>query len=268
MMQIALSKVKPEIAVTRRMILDSIRTQIKMFRPQYGNEVVIAVDSGSWRKGVFPYYKQSRAVTKAASAAYDWAEIGRQMSQMAEEIKQNFPYHVIKVRDAEGDDVIGTICRYSSSPIIIVSGDGDMKQLHTKQIQQYSPVLKVHIPAPANKENALLEHIIRGDRGDGVPNMLSQDDCFVTKVRQKKIMPRYLEEVIAKVKAGTRLSDTEQYGFDRNQMLIDLKCTPINMQEEILTQLRKSRETPKRVDLVGYLTKHELHSLQHKIWDF
>jgi hypothetical protein len=40
----------------------------------------------------------------------------------------------------------------------------------------------------------LREHIIRGDKDDGIPNILSKDDVFISGGRQKPIMTAKLQE--------------------------------------------------------------------------
>ena len=47
-----------------------------------------------------------------------------------------------------------------------------------------------------NPKTFLFEHIVKGDSSDGVPNVLSEDDCFVTDGKhQKPITRKRLEEV-------------------------------------------------------------------------
>ena len=62
-------------------------------------------------------------------------------------------------------------------------------------IKQYDPNTKQFI-INKNPELFIKEHIIRGDRGDGVPNLLSPDETFVSKTRQKTIRQNRLEELI------------------------------------------------------------------------
>ena len=48
----------------------------------------------------------------------------------------------------------------------------------------------IKIKEPA--EEILREHIIRGDKGDGVPNIHSEDDSFVEGKRQRPIVKHWL----------------------------------------------------------------------------
>ena len=109
------------------------------------------------------------------------------------------PYKVIQVEHAEADDVIGTIChahgqQLGGDPILILSGDKDFQQLQEyANIEQYSPILKKFIKCN-DPQGYLLEHILKGDRGDGVPNILSPGDVFVSGGRQKPMSKKKMSE--------------------------------------------------------------------------
>ena len=42
----------------------------------------------------------------------------------------------------------------------------------------------------------IIEHIVKGDAGDGVPNILSKDDVFMKGERQKPVSAKRLQEFI------------------------------------------------------------------------
>ena len=69
---------------------------------------------------------------------------------------------------------------------MIVSNDKDFQQLQRyPNVHQYSPLKKTQLVCE-NPEKFLLEHIIKGDVSDGVPNILSDDDVFVNKEKRQK----------------------------------------------------------------------------------
>ena len=78
---------------------------------------------------------------------------------------------------------------------MIISSDKDFIQLHNKNVQQWSPVTKklVNGEVPAQY---LFEHILKGDRGDGVPNVLSTDDSIVNGIRQRPITRKYIDNFV------------------------------------------------------------------------
>jgi hypothetical protein len=259
----------------RHMVLNSIRSYNKKFADEFG-EMVIACDSWKyWRREYFPYYKASRKKNRESSGL-DWNTIFQSLNKIRDELAEYFPYRNINVEGAEADDVIGTLCHtygreLGGEPILIVSGDKDFQQLQIySNVQQYDPVRKKYIKCK-NPEEFLIEHIIRGDVGDGVPNFLSPDDVFVTNGRQKPIMAKKLATWMLSLKnneAVTEVFDSEQSrNFSRNIMLIDLKQTPSDIKDAILESFL-SQENKSRAKLFNYFVKFKLKNLMETIGEF
>ena len=189
MEQIGSSKKPVEEALVRHMILNVIRTYVKKFKATHGPEVVIACDNRNyWRREFFPQYKAGRKKTRDASG-HDWNSIFECLHKIKEELKEHSPYKVVDVDTAEADDIIATLAIRNSAhqSIMILSSDKDFAQLQKfGNVEQYSPILKKFIkePLPAMQ---LKQMIIRGDKGDGIPNILSADDSIVNGVRQRPI---------------------------------------------------------------------------------
>ena len=177
--------------LVRHMVLNSIRNFKSRFS-NYGELVICCDDKNYWRKQMFPYYKANRKKSREASSL-DWNMIFNTLSMIKEEVKENFPYVVLQVESAEADDLIATMVeRYGNNgeKIMIVSGDKDFAQLQRyKNVSQYSPITKKMIKVDDPMEY-LFEHVIRGDSGDGVPNILSRDDVFVNGLRQKPLQEK------------------------------------------------------------------------------
>jgi hypothetical protein len=74
--------------------------------------------------------------------------------------------------------------------ILIISSDGDFLQLqmynsHSQYtVKQYNPTQKKFLISE-NPLEELKQKIITGDKGDGIPNILSPSDTFVREIRQK-----------------------------------------------------------------------------------
>ena len=103
------------------------------------------------------------------------------------------------VEGAEADDIIAVLtARLSSSDnILILSSDKDFGQLQKyPNVTQYSPILKRFIKID-NPTTFIREHILKGDRGDGIPNFLSPDNTFAAGERQKVINSKRLQEWIS-----------------------------------------------------------------------
>ena len=123
---------------------------------------------------------------------------------------------MIAVPHAEGDDVIAVLAKNIQEKSIIISSDKDFSQLHKyKHIKQYSPIQKKMLTT-SDPYKYLKEHIIRGDKGDGVPNILSADDCIVKGERQKPITKKKLAVWMEQSDMANGLS----LNWKRNQKLI------------------------------------------------
>ena len=114
-------------------------------------------------------------------------------------------------------------------------------------------------------EAYLKEHIIRGDKGDGIPNILSADDCIVSGERQKPITKKKVA-VWLKLKRE-RFEIGMMHGWDRNQELIDFEYIPPSIVHEVLEQYN-GQTPPNRSGLLNYFVKHRLKMLIEHIGDF
>jgi 5'-3' exonuclease len=215
--------------MVRHMILNSLRMYNLKYRKEYGT-MVLACDGGSWRKEIFPQYKASRKTSRDASGL-DWKEFFRILSVVRDEVKEHLPYKVVHIQNIEADDIIGTLTEnhwyLERGPVMIISADKDFIQLQRyPNVRQFSPMTKAFVKE--NKPfNYLYEHIMRGDSGDGIPNVLSPDNTFVDKIRQKPISTKKIEQWIASYDNLDKVMDEATYrNFQRNQALIDLNKVP------------------------------------------
>jgi 5'-3' exonuclease len=262
------------------MIINTIRSYRTKFGAEFG-ELVIACDNRHyWRRTVFPYYKASRKKEREESK-FDWSTIFNSLSIIRSELEEYFPYPVIDVDGAEADDVIGTLAEYSqtmgesdnmfedssSVPFLIISGDHDFNQLQKwSNVKQYSPAFKKWIKIKESASRVLMEHIITGDKGDGIPNMLSPDDSFVNNIRQKPIRKNLLEEWKSKSPSEWITSDMS-HGYNRNQMLVDLTKTPQDIKDAIIHSYVK-QQNGDRSQLLNYFIKNKMKGMMDVIGDF
>ena len=265
MAQIANHKGKLEESLIRHMVLNIIRTHVKNFKSEYG-EVVLCCDNRKyWRKEFFPFYKANRKKTRDKSDL-DWHLIFDILGKLKQELKDNFPYKVLDVEGAEADDIIGTLVPIYSphQKILILSSDGDFLQLQNyKDVKQYNPSQKKYVKSK-NPILELKEKIIRGDKGDGIPNMFSPSDCFVRDLRQKPITQKTLEKYLNEdVK---NFSYDEAVNFGRNQTLIDLTFVPQEIKEKIINTYEETK--PAKGKLLNYFIEHKLKNLIEVIEEF
>lgn len=269
----------------RHMIINAIRSYRVKFGAEYG-ELVIACDSKKyWRKDKFEYYKAGRKKARADSG-FDWKLIFDTLGEIRAELKEFFPYAVVDVEGAEADDVIAVLAAWTQTndlaapeglfgepepqPVLILSGDHDFIQLQKyKNVSQYSPIHKKWIKPDSSIQHYLMEHIIKGDKGDGIPNILSSDDTFVTDARQRPITAKKMEPwlSITPDEFHTVVDTETARNFQRNRYLIDFDYIPDTVRNNIIgawtTQPRKDRS-----QLLNYFMEHRMKNLIDSLGDF
>lgn len=267
MAQIANHKGKLDESLIRHMVLNIIRTHVKNFKSEYG-EVILCCDNRKyWRKEFFPFYKANRKKNRDKSDL-DWHLIFDILGKLKQELKENFPYKVLDVEGAEADDIIGTLVpRHAPhEKVLILSSDGDFLQLqqYGVNVKQYNPSQKKYIKSK-NPQLELKEKIIRGDKGDGIPNIFSPSDCFVRDLRQKPITQKTIDKYLAE-HYGEWEDENARIGFSRNQALIDLMCIPGDVKEKIINTYEETK--PAKGKLLNYFIEHKLKNLMEVIEDF
>lgn len=253
----------------RHMILNTIRMYNKRHKNEYG-EMVIACDHRSWRKDYFKQYKHSRKKGRDTST-YDWDEVFRIINLVRDELLEHFPYRVIHIDGAEADDIIGTLVESyaENEKILILSADKDFIQLQRyKNVAQYSPAQKKFV-THNNPAAYLFEHIVKGDKGDGVPNILSHDNVFVEGERQKPITKKKLEELshLSDSQIQNVLGETIWRNFCRNKKLVDLRQTPDDLKREIINIYENQEKTPGS-KVLPFLIQKRCRRLIESVHDF
>ena len=253
--------------LVRHIALKSLAMYRKKYKNKYG-ELVLADDSYNvWRKDVFPHYKANRKKSRDKDTK-DWGQIFDCITVIREELKYNFPYKYIYISKCEADDIIGTLCeKYGDTEnIMIISGDKDFQQLQRySKVRQFSPITKKDIKLTQEQALEYLnDHIISGDTGDGVPNCLSQDDVFVSGLRQRPLSKKKRDTI----KDPLVMNDSEiDRNLERNRSLIDLSYIPSKYKKQILQEFDNVVVAP-RGGLLTYFINNRLMDLQESIGDF
>lgn len=259
--------------LVRHMILNSIRMYRQKFTAEYGELIIACDDKNYWRKDIFPYYKAHRKEDRSKST-HDWNKIFECLNKIRDELKENFPYKVIQVDRAEADDIIGVLVKIhgtylnnsDTEKVLILSGDKDFGQLQKyMNVDQYSPVLKKWIRVN-DPRRFLREHIMKGDRGDGIPNFLSEDSTIISKKRQKPLASKKLEGWID-LEPEKFCDDIMLKHYRRNEALVDLEQVPDNISEQIIQKF-DNYEVPSRKGLLNYFIKNRLKNLMENIGEF
>ena len=234
-----------EVPLLRHMIINSIRGYKQKFGKAYG-EIVIACDNQNyWRRKEFSYYKAGRKKAREESG-FDWKLIFEALTKIREEINDYFPYKVINIDGAEADDIIAVLAEWSQTndlqnnlfpeprPFLVLSGDHDFIQLQKwNNVSQFSPIQKKNVKPEVSPEKYAFEHIIKGDKGDGIPNVLSADDSIVNGVRQKPIMQKKLDEWFKYPEKMPQDADFKK-NYDRNKKLVSFDSIPKHVKDAII----------------------------------
>lgn len=257
----------------KHIALNMIRANKVKFAKEFG-ELVIACDHRrSWRKDYFPYYKANRKTNREASTI-DWTAVFGVMDEIREDLKAFFPYRVIHVEGAEGDDVIGRLAHefgreLGGDPILIISGDKDFAQLQKfANVKQWDPINKKWL-RETDPGVFLTKHIYRGDIGDGIPNILSEDSSLVDPSKRQK--PLSEKKVASWLASSAPYPAEHERNWVRNRNLIDLDAPviPETIKSEILNQYYSQSDQPgNRSRLFGYFIKNRLKTLQEAVGDF
>ena len=253
-----------DMDVIRPAVLNTLRLYRTKFVSEFGELILCCDDRKSWRKELFPNYKASRKKTRSA-APIDWENLYECLNQLKEELIEWFPYKVIQTEKAEADDVIAVLVGLANERTLILSSDKDFIQLHQFNVRQYSPIQKKFVEGDAKW--SLHEKLVKGDVGDGVPNIMSDDNVFIDEGRRQKPITK------KKVDAWYDL-DPDMYcdaemlrNYNRNKQLIDLGEVPESIRINITEQFEKA-VVGDRKRLLTYFINHRLKNLTENLSEF
>jgi len=270
--------VEIQVPLLRHMILNSIRSYKKKFGKEYG-ELVIACDNQTyWRREYFPYYKAGRKKAREDSG-FDWKTIFEALNLIRSELEVFFPYKVINVDGAEADDIIAVLAEWSQTndtdnvlfnepkPFLVLSGDHDFIQLQKyENVKQFSPVQKKFVKPDISPEKYIFEHIIRGDKGDGVPNVLSDDDSIVTGTRQKAIRQDKIDIWYKDFEAMPQDANFKK-NYERNKMLVSFDSIPQKVRSAIINSYVDKPHKDKS-KLLNFFIEHKMKNMLELIEEF
>lgn len=273
----------------KHFILNSLRSNHVLHKAKYGN-MVLACDSKSWRKEIFPQYKWKRQEAKEKDdSGINWDFVYEAVNELLLEIQQYLPFLVIKVPGAEGDDIIAVLTELLSTqdtdsvetdifgdrevePILITSSDRDNFQLHTyKNVKQFSPMDKKLIRPAVSPRAALIEKIVCGDRGDGIPGILCPDDYFKNPPEKRIVMSAKKKEALISAIEDNSIIDMVEYkNYRRNLELISYDSIPENIRLAIIEEynIRINSVSKDKMKLMSYFTNNSMRNLYASVTDF
>ena len=250
----------------RHTILNSIRMYRNQFAKDYGEMVICCDGKDNWRKKVFPEYKANRRKNREDDPT-DWKTLFELLHEMRDDISKYFPYKVMHVDEAEADDIIAVIVReLSEEPTLILSSDKDFIQLQKfSNVKQWSPLQKKFVVG--DPVESLYDKTIRGDTGDGVPNILSSDDTLITEGKRQTPVRKKNMELWRGKKPEDYCNEAMLRNYHRNKTMVDLGETPKSICINIINQYQ-SQDVGDRSQLLNYFVDKRLKNLMEVIEEF
>ena len=265
------------------------------------DHVVICLEGRSWRKDVADSYKRNRQVARDALTATQLEEdtlFWQTYDELTEYLRDKTNCTVIREATLEADDLIaGWIQHHPNDEHVILSTDGDFKQLIAPNVRIYNGVnnhtirhdgyfddkgrevidKKTGEPKPAPDPGWLLfEKCMRGDASD---NVFSAYPGVRTKGSKNKV--GLLEAYADKDKKGFSWNNLmlqrwidhngEEHRvidcYNRNQLLCDLTAQPAEVRDRIATTVQGVAQ--KSVPQIGthfmrFCSKHSLDNLSNR----
>jgi len=242
---------------------------------KFGGHVIIASEGRSWRKDVYPIYKENRKVLAEQSTQTDIQELRAMydaLDDTLEFFRQKTNCTVLQHPEMEADDLIAAwVQKHNDKNHVIVSSDSDFLQLIKPNVEIYNGITNNLITLDGyfdNKGNLLKEtpdpewtlfqKCMRGDSSDnvksaypgvrtkGTKNKIGLIDAFAD--RNKKgfawnnlMLQRWVDH-----------DNNEHKVIDKyleNKQLIDLTNQPKNIREKLDKCVHYIE--PKKVPMVG-----------------
>lgn len=270
----AITKEPLSLSMVRHCTLSQIlyyKKKYKGYLTKTNKAPILCVDSRHyWRKDMFKFYKQNRKKARKKSKM-DWELFFEYFNIVKEELQIYVPYPYIHIAKCEGDDVMYILAMKSQEPVMIVSADKDMAQcqLHGKDIKQYSPKTKKLITLKSLDYN-IIEHILRGDSSDGIPNIKSDADVFLCDDKRQKQISTVMVNDATKLDRTELICENKNQleAFKRNQTLIDMSYIPEQYKKAILDEWKNVQENPPKNRLRKYFIEKRMRLLFNKIKEF
>jgi 5'-3' exonuclease len=273
--------------IVRHAVINSLFNYKRRYASKYG-ELVICADArgGYWRKEIFKHYKGTRAKSREESD-FPWDTVFNILNQLREDIKLYFPWRIVHIDKAEADDVIAILTKHAASlggkktglyddeePVFIISSDHDFKQLHIYDgVKQWCPRQEKLITVNSKKEikKLIIEHIVKGDSGDGIPNIRMPSSYFMkgknVVPRQKSIKTSWLEEFYEKGIDACQ-SKFQRHRYQFNERLVSFEFIPDHIEQAILDYYKNNPPKGTKLKTLEYLTQHRCRLLAEQITEF
>ena len=104
--------------------------------------------------------------------------------------------------------------------------------------------------------------------GDGIPNILSKDDTFVSESKQTPLRQTRIDDWLERSDDLKSAMPEELYrNYQRNKTLIDLEEIPESIQETIINKY-DNQKLPMKMKVLNYLIKNRCSNLIECVEEF
>jgi hypothetical protein len=111
--------------------------------------------------------------------------------------------------------------------------------------------------------------ILSGDTGDGVPNILSDDDVLVEGRRQTPLSKKKKDAIVEDLAEGELLYAASWYrNYCRNEKLIDLTKTPDDLKQDIINNYEEQDPWDNKGKVFPYLVAKRMNRLIESVQEF
>lgn len=262
--------------ILRHMAINSCLTIKKKFQSQYG-ELIIALDGkNNFRYGIHPNYKFKRKENRDKDDL-PWHIIKNCMDKIKEEAKVYWPWKVVWSERAEADDVMvvlteevankniaenGLLDEIEAEPVLLDTRDQDLFFLQKyPNVTQYDSRDRKIIRLEEDYDTWIKEFIIKGDSGDGIPNVFSDLNCFADGIKQTAAIKSRMAPILAHKNIFDYNDDKQiMKRIRENYQLAIFDGLPIDVRDEILDCWYRSKKASKMV-MLRYLQENNCKNL-------
>ncbi len=256
------------------MALTTLNKYFKQYQP---HKVVMAFDRPSWRK---EYTKTDACVSKKLYKGNRRQKMTPKEKEKYREFMEHLKDFEIMMREhtsvicltsdqLEADDLVaGFVQMYADeNDITIVSSDKDLMQLlaypKVTLIDPNSGKARTLDDWDGDAELFMFEKCLRGDPGDNVQSALPR----IKKTRIRKAYKDPFERANVMHATWTAPDGTEfivKHLFKENELLMDLRCQPEDIERKMVTTIMKGMKDPGHFNyfhFMKFLGKYELKKI-------
>ena len=246
-------------------MLNTLRMVNVKYRKHYGKMVICVDRKPYWREEQFPNYKKNR---KPMDRTMDWRAFFDNGDIILDACKNVFGWKVLDLPKMEADDSIGVLVhKFLNEKHMIISPDGDYKQLQIYPNVSQFDVIRNKKVIEKYPERWLRFKIITGDKKDGIPNIVSDVNTFMTEGARQNSIKNEDKQSWSETESPMFFCDQEMLErFNFNEKMLDMSKVPEEQVKQILDGYRVPANPPG--NLYGFFASKGMVSFIDQLGDF